>query len=210
MAWFSEVAWSLARWFMLSEWQYCNTWALVSLLHIECLDREAKTELAENLGQSSAFLEKGSMVSGENVENLPSNYLNVTLYRNFLGKTNSAWILFFFQGQIGYLSLLKTLCQKNSFRCFWVQHAASSGSRSSCSQPRRRARGLWMTRPRLRFQRLVCCLTMRLLKALPENSVFAVSRSSRDCSHFYNSIWVQKIYTYLYLVLLFIINTFNL
>lgn len=49
------------------------------LLHIECLDREAKTELAENLGQNSAFLEKGSVVSGENVENLPSNYLNVTL-----------------------------------------------------------------------------------------------------------------------------------
>ena len=62
----------------------------MTLLHIECLDREAKTELAENLGQSSAFLETESMVRGENVENLPSSYLNVTLYRRFVGKTNSA------------------------------------------------------------------------------------------------------------------------
>lgn len=72
---------------MLSE---CNIWALVTLLHTECLDREAKTEPAENLGQSSAFLEKGSMGSGENAENLPSSYLNATRYRSFLGKTNSA------------------------------------------------------------------------------------------------------------------------
>lgn len=72
---------------MLSQ---CNIWAFVTLLHIECLDREAKTEPAENLGQSTAFLEKGSTVNGENVENLPSSYLNVTCYRSFLGKTNSA------------------------------------------------------------------------------------------------------------------------
>lgn len=86
---------------------------------IEGLDRVTNTELAENLGHSFAFLKKGSKGSGEKVENLLSNYLNVILYRRgFLVKKNSARILFFFQGHIGYLSLLETLCQRNSLKCF--------------------------------------------------------------------------------------------
>lgn len=46
-------------------------------MHIECLDREANGEPGENW--FSAFLGKGSIVSGENAENLLSDYLNVTL-----------------------------------------------------------------------------------------------------------------------------------
>ena len=58
-------------------------------MHIECLDREANREPAENW--FFAFLEKGSIVSGENAEDLLSDYLNVTLYRkSFLVKKNLA------------------------------------------------------------------------------------------------------------------------
>lgn len=51
----------------------------MTLACTECLDRVANTELAENLGQNLAFLEKRSIVSEESVENLLSNYLSHSL-----------------------------------------------------------------------------------------------------------------------------------